>query len=185
MSTHAARWAGLALLCAASATPAQELRIESAGESSAITVGASAEMRVQLATAWSVVTDYDHLAEFIPGMRSSRVVQRNGDQLLVEQTGGLDFLIFQQAIAVKLAVTEWPPHRIVAHAVGGNLKEMEGSYTLETLPGGTVRLSYSARLRPDFPIPPVVGTLVVRHLIARQFSAMVNEIVRRDALARE
>lgn len=184
MSACAARWLGLALLCAASAASAQELRMETSGESSAITISASADMRVQLATAWSVVTDYDHLAEFIPGMRSSRVVQRNGDQLLVEQTGVLGFLIFEQAITVKLAVTEWPPQRIVAHAVGGNLKEMEGSYTLETLPGGAVRLSYSARLRPDFPVPPVVGTLVVRHLVARQFSAMVNEIVRRDTLAR-
>lgn len=184
MSAYAARWASLSLLCACSAPLAQELHIASSDESSAITVSASADMRVQLATAWSVLTDYDHLAEFIPGMRSSRVVQRNGDQLLLEQTGVLGFLIFQQPIAVKLAVTEWPPQRIVAHAVGGNLKEMEGSYTLETLPNGAVRLSYSARLLPDFPVPPVVGPLVVRHLVARQFSAMVNEIVRRDTLAR-
>lgn len=184
MSAYAARWASLAVLCACSAALAQELRVETSGESSAITVSASADMRVQLAMAWSVLTDYDHLAEFIPGMHSSRVVQRNGDQLLVEQTGVLGFLIFQQPIAVTLAVTEWPPQRIDAHAVGGNLKEMEGSYTLETLQSGAVRLSYRARLLPDFPVPPVVGTLVVRHVLARQFSAMVNEIARRDALAR-
>lgn len=181
MSTRAL-W--ILLLCACGAAPAQELDIETSGSNGAITVSASADMRVQLATAWSVISDYDHLAEFIPDMRSSRVVQRSGAQLLVEQTGVLGFLFFQQPVEVRLAVTEWPLQRITAHAVGGNLKEMEGSYTLETLPGGAVRLSYSARLRPDFPVPPVVGTLVVRDALARQFTAMVNEILRRDALAR-
>lgn len=172
------------LLCACSAAWAQDLRIETADQGGAITVSASADMRVQLATAWDVISDYDHLAEFIPDMRSSRVVQRDGDQVLVEQTGVLGFLFFQQAVEIRLAVTEWPPQRIVAHAVGGNLKEMTGSYTLETLPGGAIRLSYTARLRPDFAVPPLVGTLVVRDALARQFTAMVNEIVRRDTLAR-
>ncbi|MOA50317.1 hypothetical protein D3C78_1733200 [compost metagenome] len=102
----------------------------------------------------------------------------------MEQTGQLGFLFFQQPVEIRLAVTEWPPQRIVAHAVGGNLKEMTGSYTLETLPGGAIRLSYTARLRPDFAVPPLVGTLVVRDALARQFTAMVNEIVRRDTLAR-
>ena len=32
---------------------------------------ASAEMQVDPRTVWSVITDYDHLAEFIPYMRSS------------------------------------------------------------------------------------------------------------------
>jgi hypothetical protein len=47
-----------------------------------------------------------------------------------------------------------------------------------------VRLSYSGRLIPDFPVPPVVGALVVRSVLAKQFSALVDEIVRRDESAR-
>ncbi|WP_120967474.1 SRPBCC family protein [Comamonas sp. lk] len=177
------RWVIAGLLWICSASWAQELNIETSGQNGVITVNASATMRVQLSTAWSVISDYDHLAEFIPYMSSSRVVQRNGEQLLVEQTGALAFLFFQQSIEVRLAVTEVPPLRITARAVGGNLKEMSGSYTLEALPSGEVRLSYSASLRPDFAVPPVVGTLVVRNVLARQFTAMVDEIVRRDAKA--
>lgn len=162
---------------------AQQISIETGAEGDAVTVTASAQMQVEPRTVWSVISDYDHLADFIPDMRSSRVIQRDGDQILVEQTGVFGILFFQQPVEVKLAVVEYPMRRIVAHAVGGNVKEMDGRYELESLPAGTIRLSYFGRLVPDFPIPPILGTMLVRRLLARQFTAMVREIVRRDALA--
>ena len=163
---------------------AQMVNIETAGHGNLVTMTASAEMQVDPRTVWKVITDYDHLAQFIPDMRSSRVLQRDGDNLMVEQTGIFGFLFFQQAIEVKLAVVESPPLRIVARAVGGNFREMEGIYELETLPAGGVRLSYSGRMVPDFSIPPLIGRIVVRRVLVKQFTAMVNEIIRRDALAR-
>jgi Polyketide cyclase / dehydrase and lipid transport len=182
-SAFAARWAVAALLCGCQAATAQDLSIETSGKGGAITVSASADLRVRLDTAWGVISDYDHLADFVPDMRSSRVLQRNGDQLLVQQTGAFGFLFFQQPIDVELAVTESPSERIVAHAVGGNLREMDGRYTLTAPAPGEVRLTYVGRLVPEFAVPPVVGKLVVRNAMARQFSALVKEILRRDAAA--
>jgi len=170
-------------LCVPVPATAQQISIETAAQGDLVTVTASAEMQVDPSTVWHVISDYDHLAEFIPDMRSSRLIQRDGDQVLVEQTGVFGILFFQQHIEVKLAVVEFPLQRIVAHAIGGNLKELEGHYELESLPAGTIRLSYSGRLVPDFPVPPIVGNIMVRRLLARQFTAMVREIVRRDALA--
>ncbi|MEG2048932.1 MAG: SRPBCC family protein [Comamonas sp.] len=182
LSTLIARWTLLGLMCSSLNALAQELSIETSEQHEAFTVNATAIMPVRLATAWSVISDYDHLADFVPGMHSSRVLERSGNQVLLEQTGSLGFLFFQQPIAVKLAVTESPPERIVAHAVGGNLKQMDGRYTLEAMPDGKVRLSYSASLRPDFAVPPVIGRLAVRQVLARQFKALVQEIQRRDAM---
>lgn len=175
-------WTALCLVYSSLSAVAQELSIETVDHHEAITVNASAVMPVRLATAWSVISDYEHLADFVPGMHSSRVLQRSDNQVLLEQTGSLGFLFFQQAIEVKLAVTESPPDRIVAHAVGGNLKQMDGSYSLETLPDGKLRLSYSGSLRPDFALPPLIGKLAVRQVLERQFRALVDEIRRRDAL---
>lgn len=163
---------------------AQRISIETSGQGDLVTVTASAEMQVDPRTVWNVISDYDHLAEFIPDLRSSRVVQRDGDRLIVEQTGKFGFLFFQQPVEVKLAVVESPPRRIVARAVGGNLREMEGRYELENLPMGAVRLSYSGRLVPEFPVPPIIGRMAVRRVLAKQFSAIVKEILRRDTLAR-
>jgi len=172
-------------LCMPLTAAAQHVHIETGSQGELITVTASADMQVDPATVWQVISDYEHLAQFIPDMRSSHVVERNGDKLLVEQTGQFRFLYFRQPVNVKLAVDEFPPQRIVARAVDGNLKEFEGRYTLENLPTGGVRLSYSGRLIPEFPVPPVIGRMVVRAVLARQFSAMVKEILRRDSLARD
>lgn len=170
-------------LCVPATATAQQISIETGTEGDAVTVTASAQMQVDPRTVWNVISDYDHLAEFIPDIRSSRATWRDGDQLLVEQTGGFGILFFQQPVEVKLAVVEYPLRRIVAHAVGGNLKVMDGRYELASLPTGTIRLSYFGRLVPDFPVPPIVGNIMVRRLLARQFTAMVKEIVRRDASA--
>lgn len=168
-------------LCAQAAANVPQVEIETNGQGDYITVTASAEMLVDSRTVWAVITDYNHLAEFIPYMLTSRVVQRDADRLLVEQTGEFNFLFFRQAVQTQLAVVESPQRRVMARAVSGNLREMEGRYTLEILPAGTVRLSYSGRVVPDFAVPPVIGKIVVRNMLANQFTAMVKEIVRRDA----
>lgn len=177
----AVAWVLAGVLCIQAAANAQQVEIRTDGQGESITVTASAEMRVDPLTAWKVITDYDHLAEFIPYMRSSRVLERDADRFMIEQTGEFSFLVFRQPVQAKLAVVESPQRRVTARAVGGNLREMEGRYTLESLPAGTVRLTYSGRLVPDFAIPPVIGNLVVRNVLITQFGAMVKEIVRRDA----
>ena len=169
--------------CTWTAAAAQQVSIETASQGDGVVVTAFADMQVDPRTAWSVISDYDHLAEFIPDMHSSRVVRRDGDRLLVDQAGHFGFLFFQQAVTVRLEVVESPRQHIVARAVSGNLRRMEGRYALEVLVTGEVRLSYAGRVEPEFPLPPVVGKAVMRRVMARQFNALVKEIVRRDAAA--
>jgi ribosome-associated toxin RatA of RatAB toxin-antitoxin module len=163
---------------------AQQVSIETSSRGGVVTVSASAEMRVDPSIVWSVISDYDHLAEFIPNMTGSRVTQRDGDNLLVEQTGEFGFLFFRQPVEVTLSIVESPVQRIMAHAVGGNLREMQGRYELKNLPTGAVRLSYDGRVVPDFHVPAIIATVVLRRVLSRQFNAMVNEIMRREAFAR-
>jgi hypothetical protein len=56
---------------------------------------------------------------------------------------------------------------------------MIGLYQLE-LQGGLVAFTYSGRLVPDSPLPPILGTAAVRAAVKAQFSALVREILRRD-----
>jgi carbon monoxide dehydrogenase subunit G len=173
--------------CAASQSmppaAAQEISIEAGREGDFITFTASAELKVDQRIAWQVLSDYDHLAEFIPDMQSSRIVLRTSDGAMVEQKGEFSFLFFHQPIDVVLAVYEEPQRRIIARAVAGNLRDMEGRYEL-LASGRGVRLSYSGRFTPDFYVPPLIGMPIVRSSMAKRFRAMIAEIVRRDALAR-
>jgi ribosome-associated toxin RatA of RatAB toxin-antitoxin module len=177
-------WLALASGFHAGVSAQEAVRIETTGQGDLITVNASADMQVEARTVWDVITDYERLAEFIPDMSTSHVVQRHGDTLLVEQTGQFRFLMFEQAVDVRMEVVESPHRLVVARAVGGNVKELEGRYAIESLPTGGVRLAYAGRLIPAFPMPPILGNMVVRRILSRQFTALVQEIERRDGLAR-
>jgi len=173
----------LAAQCLPRSAAGAEIAIEVVRDGEFVSVRASAELKADPRIAWEVLTDYDHLAEFIPDMHSSRVVQRNSDGVVVEQKGEFGFLFFRQPIEVTMAVSEEPPRRIVARAVAGNMKDMEGSYELQASEAG-LRLGYSGRFVPDFFLPPLIGLPIVRRSLERRFRAMVEEIERRDALAR-
>ena len=189
MSVTATRFR-VALLFALTAAPglvhaagaeAIETHIERQGEY--ITVNASALLQVDARIAWEVLSDYDHLAQFIPDVKSSRVVSRDGNRVRVEQKGEFGFFFYRQPVDVSLEVLEQPPHRIDARRVAGNIRELETRYELGTSAAG-VRFDYSGRFIPAFSLPPLIGIPIVRRIVERRFRAMVEEIVRRDALAR-
>jgi len=145
-------------------------------------IHASADFEGTIAGAWQVLTDYDHLADFIPNMRMSRVIARTQRGISLEQKGEARLLLFSYPIEVTLAVTETPYSKVVSRAVAGNFKEMSGTYTLESQ-DGRVRLHYTGRMMPDFYVPPLIGTWVLRRNVEVTFGALVDEIVRRQRAA--
>jgi carbon monoxide dehydrogenase subunit G len=160
-----------------------EVSIRTARDGEFVTVSASAVMKVDQHVAWTVLSDYDHLASFIPDMKSSRVVSRDGDSLRVEQKGDMGFFFYKEPVDMLLEVHEEPPTRITARGIEGNIKGLQTRYELQPS-GSGVKLVYTGRFVPDFSIPPLIGMPLMNRLIERRFRAMVDEIQRRDALAR-
>ena len=161
----------------------QDVQIRTARDGDFVTVSASAVMKVDPNVAWAVLSDYDHLARFIPDMKSSRVVSREGNVVKVEQKGDVGFFFYKEPVSMLLEVREEPPTKIFARGIEGNIKGLETRYELHHSDAGT-KLVYAGRFEPDFSIPPLIGMPLVTRLIERRFRAMVNEIQRRDALAR-
>jgi hypothetical protein len=110
-------WPALALsallLVAGQARGAEDLSVEAVRRGDALEIVCRAELEAPVAIVWETLTDYDRLAEFIPGMRRSRVLERRGASVLVEQSGEARFLFFSIPIEVTLATTEQPPRSIV------------------------------------------------------------------------
>jgi ribosome-associated toxin RatA of RatAB toxin-antitoxin module len=171
----------LAILAAAWGADDLATAVERNGRSFA--VRASATLAAPQALVWQVLTDYEKLPRFIPGLASSTVQLRAGNRVLVEQRGEARFLIFAYPIEVRLEVVESSPHSIASRAVAGNLRRMSGRYELQRAPEG-VLLRYTGEFEPDFELPPVIGTLAVRTMVEEQFAAMVGEIERRASLAK-
>jgi hypothetical protein len=163
------------------AAPAAEIAVQVTrdGEVFQVDASASIESGVEggVARTWRVLTDYGRFAEFIPDLHSSRVVSRDGQQVVVEQKGEARVLFFSFPIDVRIAITEHPHERLVSHAVGGNFRELRSAYSLEA-GQGRVLLRYTGRMVPDFFVPPLIGTLALRHNVETSFRALVAEIER-------
>jgi carbon monoxide dehydrogenase subunit G len=173
----------IAACIGAAPAAAQDVRVEASRDGEFVNVAAFAEFPADLRVAWEVLSDYNRLAQFIPDISSSRVVSRDGGRVMVEQKGTIGFFFYRQPVEVRLAVLEEPMRRITARAVSGNIRDLETRYELQ--PGGAgLKLVYSGRFIPEFTVPPLIGLPIMRHIIERRFRAMVNEILRRDALAK-
>src|SRR4029077_17847218 len=97
--------------------------------------------------------------------------------------GNVGFFFYKESVNVLLEIDEEPPSRLFARSIEGNVKGLETRYELHPSASG-VRLDYTGRFVPAFSIPPLIGMPIVSRLIERRFRAMVEEIQRRDALAR-
>jgi ribosome-associated toxin RatA of RatAB toxin-antitoxin module len=154
---------------------AAEITILTARHGDSFEVEATAEIDADVTEAWKVLTDYDRLSRFIPGMLESRVVSRDGLRVVVDQRGEAGFLFLTFPIRVRLSIKERPYDSIVSTAISGNFKELTGAYYLHVLETG-LRLHYVGRFTPDFGFPPLLGTLIVRSTAQKRFAAMVSEI---------
>jgi ribosome-associated toxin RatA of RatAB toxin-antitoxin module len=172
--------AALFLLWAASASAAEGLSVETTHRGSTVDVRAYALIRADYDTVWRTLTDYDRLAEFVPGMSSSRALEHRANTWIVEQRGETRFLFFSFPVEVTLLVTARPPQALDVRLLKGSLKRLEGGYRVDEAPGGKIALRWIGLAEPAS-LPPLLGELVMRAGIKSQFVGMVREIERREA----
>ncbi len=175
--------AALALWSAqGSAFGAEDLVVRAERQGESVEVRAQAVVDASPALVWSVLTDYADLPQFIPGISRSIVRKRDGNHLVVEQSGEAHFLFFSFPVEVTYDVVQEPYAWVVSRAISGNLRRMRGRYDLEAEAGGrTCFLRYEGEIEPDFSLPPLFGTAALRGMAQAQFAAMVEEIERRAA----
>jgi hypothetical protein len=186
----------LFVLLASAAAAAAQPEIEVRREAGAFVVRAEVELEADRRTAWLTVTDYEHLPQFVPGIRSAQVLARvisgGTERLLIEQAGEFRYLWFAQPVQVWLDVIHEAPERVLARSVlpsgvspeRSTLRQFEGSYVLTSVDPARTRFVYRARFEPLQAMWPLIGTMAVRQTVAEQFRAMAGEIERRAAQQR-
>lgn len=157
--------------------PAFALQVERADDAAAgkvYRIASSATVAAAPDAVWRVLTDYDHLADFVPDLKSARVLSRDGDKVVVEQLGMAHFLFFSHAIRLVVQVHEQVPDRIDISLVDGNMKVYRCSWELTSIAGtGGTRVRYTATIAPDFYVPEFVGERLIRNDIGRMMTAVL------------
>ena len=173
----------LALAFAAQPAAAATIAIDAERRGETIEIHAGAELKADAATAWRVLTDYDRYPEFIPDLRVSRVVARQGATVTVEQSGDATLWLLRMPLDITFEIHESPPNALQSHSVSGTLRALASSYALTQTASG-VRLDYTGRVVPGFALFGYLEEMAVQRNVARQFQALADEIERQSAASR-
>lgn len=128
--------------------------------------------------AWDVLTDFEHMPQFIPNMASSKILDKDGNKWKVEQTGKVSAGLFHISYDSVREITLTPKSEIKAHTVGGDSGAMESVSTLTEKNGETV-VSYRAQWTPNSSLLGSLGAGSAKSQLQRQFAAFENEMLKR------
>ncbi|MBB5018898.1 carbon monoxide dehydrogenase subunit G [Chitinivorax tropicus] len=130
--------------------------------------------------AWAVLTDFDHMARFVPNVQESTIIEKKGEQLRVHQKGraryGLLSFGFESVRDIELK----PISEIRSKAISGNVKSMNGVTRLSQDGHGSTHITFHSVSVPGVWIPPGVGIAFIKNEISEQFQGMLTEMKRRQ-----
>lgn len=134
---------------------------------------------VPVTVAWDVMTDYDHMTRFIPDIKESRVVARQGGRVTIEQKGvtslGPMNWDWQSVREVELR----PMEKTVSRQISGKNKRSL-STTEFAGDGVTTRLTYRSEVEPGFWVPDFISRSLIVSRIREHFEVMLAEMKRRN-----
>lgn len=131
------------------------------------------------ATALKVVTDFEHMADFMPGLLSSHIVSRHGNVYEVAQRGKVTFGPFAMSFESLRRIEVIDDKRILSRSLSGSAKRMHSEMRLRPQDGGTL-IDYHIEIEPDSWIPSSLGSNFLQHELAEQFTALGREMLRRQ-----
>lgn len=118
----------------------------------------SATIRLPYSTesVWQILTDYDHLADFIPNLTKSCRIDHPHGGIRIEQIGTESLLKLKFCARVVLDMVEHFPHRLDFNMVEGDFKLFAGSWLLQPIDvsGNTgTELCYTVSILPPRIMP--------------------------------
>jgi len=132
---------------------------------------------------WEVLTDYDHMAQFISNLDYSGIKERVDNVLRVHQKGkasrGPLTLKFDNVREIELV----PYREIRSTLISGDMKASSFVTRIEEVAAG-VHIINSGRYTPNLWVPPLIGPALIEAETQRQFGEIRTEILRRAAVLR-
>jgi coenzyme Q-binding protein COQ10 len=137
---------------------------------------ASVSIRAPVARVWRVMTDCARAPEFVPNLRTCRVLERHPGGRLVEHRVK-PFRLLPEL--VSRFEERWDePRRIDFHRVGGDFATLEGSWELEPVGEQGTLVRYTVTIEPGFPVPGWYLRRAVRQDLVRLLGALRDRVER-------
>jgi uncharacterized membrane protein len=160
------------------ADPKVVVAVGQSGE--AFIIDATVDVEVPLATAWGVLTDFDHMTSILGNLTSSKVTSRDGNTWIVRQEGVARYGLLSFSFMSEREIRLEPMKRIMVRSLSGTLKRMDSEAKIVAL-DQAVQIKYHAESVPDSILARMFGASFVRHEVAEQFLGMAKEMLRRHS----
>jgi hypothetical protein len=131
------------------------------------------------AIAHAVLTDYEHIAEFMPDIRTSRVLEHTPTGLIVEQEAVAHLLMFSKHLHLVLDIREGPGRIQFTDRCGESFSQYEGGWTLSSKDGLT-SIEYRLLAKPSFDVPQFVLKSLLKRDSTRMIERLRAEFAARD-----
>jgi carbon monoxide dehydrogenase subunit G len=133
--------------------------------------------------ALAVLTDYDRIAEFMPGVDTSVVVERVPGRAVVVQEATSRYMMFKKRVHLRLEISEAADSLVFRDQCGKSFARYDGEWRLSDAPDGT-DIVYALTAQPAFGVPE----FVLKRLLQRDSGVMIEglkrEIERRRDVSR-
>jgi hypothetical protein len=170
-------------VCAWSFNSDQDIVVRVRQDGAQISVDVDCPVDAPRSVVWEVLTDYDHMAQFVSDLEYSGVAERRGNVLRVHQTGkasrGPLTLTFDNVREVELV----PYHEIRSRLISGDLKSADFVTRIEEI-AARIHIVNGGRYTTTMWVPPFIGPALIRAETQKQYGELRNEILRRNAMAR-
>ena len=125
---------------------------------------------------WSILTDYERLADFIPSLSSSKLLKNSDGLIRLEQVGTQCFLKVKFCARVVLDMSENFPHEVGFTMKEGDFKMFQGAWQLSpTEDKQSTRLSYNLSVQP----PRAMPVKLIEHHLKHNLTANLQAIYSR------
>lgn len=162
--------------CSVFAADEVTVKVELRGE--VVTVDVEMTIPAQPCEVWAVLTDFEHLPDFVSNITASRVLAREGDSVRVAQRGKTSFgpLSFHFESERELRLT--PCERLESKLLKGNMKAYRGTTVLEKAQDGT-HLHHHSESVPETRVPAVLGRSLIEAETREHYLEIRKEVLRR------
>lgn len=140
-------------------------------ENGVYTVAARFRVDGSAERAVAVLTDYDRIPEFMPGVKTSIVRERRADRVVVEQDAVSKFLFFSKRVHLLLEVRQDGAILRFRDLEGESFTRYEGTWSVTQEEGRTV-IAYDLTAAPSFSVP----TALLSRVLKRDSADMIKQI---------
>ena len=124
---------------------------------------------------WKVMNDCVGAPEFVPGLRSCKILQHDDHSEVIEHRVKFTWLLPTVTYVFRAKYQEFS--RIDFKKVGGELQELEGTWILEPVDDGRkTYLIYSVYLDPGFFVPQWLVRHILRGDLPELLTALRNRV---------